>query len=704
MSPSLVDTALELAESGYLVLPCIAGSKTPLVPNGCHDATRDARQIEAWWRRWPEANVAVHCAGVVVVDIDGECNTWPVNPEWKLDLAATPVCRTPRGGTHHWFRDEHGVYANSVKRMAAGVDTRAEGGYVVVPPSLFAGKQYRWVPGSELDRIDQLTEPPGWLMGILPRKGESSTRSFGSNGEGGADSGGETIPEGRRNDALARLGGAMRRVGMTREEIFTALEQVNLDRCSPPVEASEVASIAASVARYDPDEVSKAVVYGTGIDTLEPPAAAAAAAAAGAEEEDRIPDPGALPPDLIHEVPGFVSEVMDLTLQTAPYPNPVLSFCGAIALQAFLAGRKVRDRGNVRTNLFIMGLAESGAGKEWPRKVNYKIAQAAGMIDSVGERFASGEGVQDALFLSPSMLFQTDEIDILFQSINKAHDARHENILAQLLMLFSSSDSIFPMRRRSGKDAPSDFINQPNLVIFGTGIPNHYYSALSERFLTNGLMSRILAFEAKRGKGQDAKDIQPSARILETAAWWSKFNPGHGNLSSFNPVPAVVPSSSQATQSLHNIRSEAEEEYTRAEEGRSSVSAALWSRVPEQTAKLALIYALSQSYEAPEVSEAAVSWAGRLVVHQTRRMLYQSSLNVAVSPHHAECLKVLRAIKEAPNGLASRSLLMRRTKMDCRTLSSSLDSLISQGSIKPAPQSDSDKKRGRPASSFQTAS
>ena len=47
-------------------------------------------------------------------------------------------------------------------------------------------------------------------------------------------------------------------------------------------------------------------------------------------------DPGPLPEELLR-VPGFISEVMDHCLATAPYPNVALAFCGALALQAFLA-------------------------------------------------------------------------------------------------------------------------------------------------------------------------------------------------------------------------------------------------------------------------------------------------------------------------------------------------------------------------------
>ncbi|MCU0709498.1 MAG: bifunctional DNA primase/polymerase, partial [Pirellula sp.] len=57
-----------------------------------------------------------------------------------------------------------------------------------------------------------------------------------------------------------------------------------------------------------------------------------------ATTKNGIVDPGPVPLEMLR-IPGFVSEVMDLCLATAPYPNHVMAFCGAVALQAFLAGR-----------------------------------------------------------------------------------------------------------------------------------------------------------------------------------------------------------------------------------------------------------------------------------------------------------------------------------------------------------------------------
>src|SRR5262249_18238018 len=157
------------------------------------------------------------------------------------------------------------------------------------------------------------------------------------------------------------------------------------------------------------------------------------------------------------------------TLATAPYPEPALAFGGALALQALLTGRKVRDVADNRTNLYILGLANSGVGKDYPRKVNQRILLHVGMADCVGDTFASGEGIEDRLFLQPAVLFQTDEIDGLMSKINLGRDARHEGIMSVLLKMYTSASSFYPMRVKAGTEP--GIIDQPCLCIFGTAIP-----------------------------------------------------------------------------------------------------------------------------------------------------------------------------------------------------------------------------------------
>ncbi|MEK0425536.1 MAG: hypothetical protein RJB11_1627 [Planctomycetota bacterium] len=361
------------------------------------------------------------------------------------------------------------------------------------------------------------------------------------------------------------------------------------------------------------------------------------------EENSRInlpKDPGIMPTELMR-IPGFVSELMDLCLETAPYPNHVMAFSGALALQAFLAGRKVRDPGDNRTNLYLLGLAHSAAGKDWPRKLNTRILFEIGASASLGERFSSGEGIQDALHVSPCMLFQTDEIDGMLQSMSKSRDGRHENLMSTLLTMYSTSNSVYPMRRKAGKEAPGA-IDQPCLVVYGTAIPNHYYEALSERMLTNGFFARMIILECgERGKGQEPKFLDIPERIMKTAHWWNDFMPGTGNLQTWHPVPVCVPQTQQAISMLVEARVESENEYRTAESQNDAVGTTVWGRVNEQIRKLALLYAISENHLNPLIDIEAVAWATQFVMHQTRRSLFMASAYSTETEFAQRCQKVL---------------------------------------------------------------
>lgn len=356
-----------------------------------------------------------------------------------------------------------------------------------------------------------------------------------------------------------------------------------------------------------------------------------------------IPDPGPIPPDMLH-IPGFVGEIMDHCLATAPYPNRVMAFCGALSLLAFLSARKVRDPGDNRTNVYLLGLAHSAAGKDWPRKLNTRIAHKVGLANCLGERFASGEGIQDALFQTPAMLFQTDEIDGILQSINRARDARHETIMSTLLTMYSSANSVYPMRRKAGKENPG-VIDQPGLVIFGTAIPNHYYEALSQRMLTNGFFARMLILEAgPRGPGQEPVIGDPPPGVIATARWWADYRPGTGNLVNWHPVPRIIEYTREAAAMLVETREAAEAEYAAAEARSDPVGTTVWGRVSEQTRKLALLHAISANPETPYIGADAVGWASAFVMHQTRRMLFMAAGHVAENEFDALLKRAVRHI------------------------------------------------------------
>jgi len=260
--------------------------------------------------------------------------------------------------------------------------------------------------------------------------------------------------------------------------------------------------------------------------------------------------------------------------------------------------------------------------------------------------------------------------------------ARHEGIMTALLFLYSSSNSIFSMRPRADRPNPG-VIDQPNLVLFGTAIPNHYYAALSERMLTNGFFARMLVIESrKRNEGQEPGIIELSDRVLATAKWWADFRSGPGNLENQHPMPAIVEHTDEAWRLLIENRKFAEAEYARAEERGDPVGTTVWGRVSEQTRKLALLYAASENHQAPRIDVPAVQWAAAFVMHQVCRMLFMAAQHVAENPFHAECLKLLRTLGESGGQMARRQL-MRAMRCKAADFDQIVSTLLQQGDLAP---------------------
>jgi hypothetical protein len=246
----LLGEALRLARLGYAVFPCRPGRKEPATTHGVLDATTDEATIQGWWARWPDANVALETGrGLVVVDVDHGAK-WPGESEREsIRQLRPPLAKTPRGGWHIYFRIPFGrAWRNSASRLAEHVDTRADGGYVLVSPSRTEHGRYVWV--RPLLPVNELPEPPSWLIAELDRISrppEVAGHSFSRPNENVA-----VLYEGHRNSGLASLAGALRRRGLTQAEIEAALLVANRERCVPPLPEGEVLRIARSIARYPP--------------------------------------------------------------------------------------------------------------------------------------------------------------------------------------------------------------------------------------------------------------------------------------------------------------------------------------------------------------------------------------------------------------------------------------------------------------------
>ena len=401
------------------------------------------------------------------------------------------------------------------------------------------------------------------------------------------------------------------------------------------------------------------------------------------KEAPLFPNPGPVPDKLL-SIPGFIDDVVKLSMQSAPYPNRVLSFTGALALLAFLVGRKVQDKRDNRSNIYLIALADSGTGKDHPRKVNFNIAFRAGVAGAIGDAFASGEGLEDALFMHPSMLFQADEFDCIFNTLKYSKDNRAESINEKLLKFYGASNTIYPLRKKASAKKKDGTVHEiahivnPNLVLLGTAIPQYFYESLSRRVLENGLVARCIIVEAgKRGEAGNPQPITPSDSLIRAATYLANLDV-NGNLTNEYPKPLIITETPEATAALREVQQECDRRYNFYEAQNEGAAKALWARAHEKVCKLAMLHGISSNVYNPLITEKSVKWAWKFIDHLTRRMLYMADSYVYENVFDEKCQKVIRMLREH-GGRIKHAKLLNRFHDSLDNLKKVVETLMEQG-------------------------
>lgn len=241
----LLDAALQYCREGLHVIPIAPGRKKPLIP-WTEYQTRAAteEEIRGWWQQWPNANVGLvtgKAAGLVVLDVDIRYGGDPVNLHNQAPTGW--VTQTGGGGYHLFYRYPDGVSYIRSRQLKAiqGVDCKADGGYVVAPPSVSeeSGRLYRWIQKDDLGGL------PPHVVGVLTAD------------DGGAESDPEEqerwlvdalkgVGQGERNSTCARLVGYCFAKDIPRDVALVMLLDWN-HKNQPPLPEEEVRRTVESV-------------------------------------------------------------------------------------------------------------------------------------------------------------------------------------------------------------------------------------------------------------------------------------------------------------------------------------------------------------------------------------------------------------------------------------------------------------------------
>jgi len=361
---------------------------------------------------------------------------------------------------------------------------------------------------------------------------------------------------------------------------------------------------------------------------------------------------------------GVLQMLVDECVRTAIRPQPFLALGAAICAVGVLAGRRYRTATDLRTNLYIAGIAESGGGKDHAPEVIRRCFDKAKLDRYLaGETVASGRAILSSLEQHPARLFNIDEFGLFLKTVTGPKAASHRaEIWSELMKLYSRAKGVYRGTEYANKkDAPRVDINQPCVCFYGTTTPSTFWSALEGGAMIDGSLARFLVFMSENDRpdrNRGATFIAPPPALidaLKAIVWGAGGAPrieGGGNL----PEPFAAPMAAADEPDIHTVgmtpaaeaihEGKLAEEDTWARKVAGTPQASIVNRLGENAAKLALVCAVSRDPASPSIGEHEIAWGWAVAEHCTKSLLMEGQRFIADNDYERKVNKLLEIIRK----------------------------------------------------------
>lgn len=395
-----------------------------------------------------------------------------------------------------------------------------------------------------------------------------------------------------------------------------------------------------------------------------------------------------LAPELM-DVPGALRMFIEHCDRTAISPQPFLALAAGITMVGALAGRRYRTSTDLRTNIYAVGVADSGAGKDHARKQIRRCLYAAGLPHYLGgSDVASGSGLRTALLRHPAMLFQIDEFgDWLADVLGERASSHRKQIAAMLKELYSSASipwTGIEYADQSRQGRPREDIQQPHACLYGTTTPGQFWAAVSGANLHDGLLARMLLFVSPCSY-PDEKDpdlAEPGPELVEAlqAIAAGVSVEGGGNLAGLMsavtaPEPYTVPETPAASAARRALR---QDQLTQQRKHEGTYVTAIAGRLAENAMKLALVRAVSRDPARPVIEADDVAWGRALAQHCVDTLLREASQHVGDTDYERKVNRALEYIrKHGP--ISAREMYLKGWRLPQREREEIIRSIVEAG-------------------------
>lgn len=743
-----------LVTNGYAILPIAPGTKKPGrfsrgtwhdYPEWNRHATRATTDVEvATWSAWPGCGVGTVGGAVAALDIDIAQDAelaLRIEHLARERLGDTPALRIGRAPkrllVYRAVEPFAGIRRAPLEVLCLGQQFVA---YAEHPDT---GRPYAW-PDEGLADLDieslptidatQAAEFLDEALALIPP--ELRPKILGAKGASGA--GQPCLPAHAQAGTLAAIRSALAwlpnaeldydswmRIGMALKGALGEVGATLFADWSAQAAKNEPAATAKAWASFKPARIGAGTIYHLAMDKGwrpdpdlvldgsqkvsagdEHPAAGLLARLVQPEPPAPVLAPA---PSYTLTIPGgLAGDLARYMIDTARRPQPLLAVGASLCALGALMGRRYRTTTDLRTNLYIVGIADSGSGKNHAREIVNELFFEAGLAHHLGgNKIASGAGLLTALHRQPSILFQIDEFGMfLSAAADRKRSPRHiTEILDNMTELYTAASGIFlgaEYANRDGSNERRDIV-QPCLCVYGTTTPLHFWGALQGANVVDGSLARLIILPSEEDYPDENRCaglrrspralIEGLQRLAEGGGRASGNLAGRASGPETAVDPMTIPMDDEAQLRFDALRDEITAEL-RAAAG--TFHTPILARIAENAAKVALVLAVGRDAVQPVIRLEDAVWAIDFVRHFARRTIDAVERHVADTETEAHLKRVREIIRKAGSAGVTKSELTRASQwLRARDRDDILLTLVESGDIVTVEQETGGRKAMR---------
>jgi len=408
------------------------------------------------------------------------------------------------------------------------------------------------------------------------------------------------------------------------------------------------------------------------------------------EPSAALPQSTGLPEHLCFP-PGAVGDFARFIVSCARFPSPHLSLVASLAFTAGLIGRRYKGPTGLRSNIYVVGLAESGFGKDITIRASAALADSTDYGDKVSEwlfmdQIRSLPGLTNKLRKSPSSVCIQDEFGRWLADHTGRNVATHRAEIATALMELTGAPQGFwgGQEKAAGNVAR---IVAPCFTIHGVSTPSTFWNALSSGNISEGLLGRLVLIDV--GNAEPVKVRRPEGSIENIPSGLSDQVAALLGLSAGRFTGPFFALSAKSDERPHPIMTAEwapgvddlfEDFDDRIRGMRKTIDPQyrpILNRVGENSARLALIVAVGCDPKEPVITSEIQTWANAVAEHSLQVILRGANDNIADNEKAAEYLRVRQQVtRRGQSGITLREIIKNlRGAIDRRRLEDILSML-----------------------------